>query len=355
MTASLAAARESIKKLVSQKDLDTKNGISLLSVKHHILLSYLQSLVLVTSHRVLGHTLTDRSPPPQPFSSPERTPRGAKPGDFVDNMVEGRIVLEKVKALENKMRYQIDKLVRLAEESPKADGDEVVNDPLAFGPNPQNLMDQGDSGGEGAESGDGGDDGGGGGGGRGDGIYRPPRLAPVPYTEERKGKKDRRAPIPSALAQLSHLDPHIESTSGLGAMPTLQSSRARELARMTEFEEENFTRLVMKKKDAKRRRRDEEDVALGGTGALAGRRRAAGAGLEDEFADVLRAVGRKRDGKVGDGYEELRMRAKKGDLLERARTRPREDVEEGPREKKKGRFEKERKTVTKKLAGKMRR
>lgn len=182
------------------------------------------------------------------------------------------------------------------------------------------------------------------------GVYRPPKLAPVPYTEDTRSKRDRdrRKPIPTALAQLgqSAFDPHVESTSGLGNVPALQSARAKELARMTEFEEENFTRLVMKKKDEKRRRRDEEDLALGGTGAglapgAKGRGRR-GVGLEDEFADVLKSVGRRRESAVGDGYEELRQRGKKADVLARSRGRGREDVEaeQGPR-RKKGRFEKD--------------
>lgn len=35
-------------------------------------------------------------------------------------MVEGRLVLEKVKILEERLRYQIDKLVRLAKEDQNA-------------------------------------------------------------------------------------------------------------------------------------------------------------------------------------------------------------------------------------------
>jgi hypothetical protein len=33
-------------------------------------------------------------------------------------MIEGRVVLEKIKVLESRMRYQIEKLVRVAEEVP---------------------------------------------------------------------------------------------------------------------------------------------------------------------------------------------------------------------------------------------
>ena len=108
-------------------DLDTKDGISLLSLKHHLLLSYLQSLVLVSSHRALGHTLDDRSPPAQPFSSVDRDARGSGAGDLVDSMVEGRVVLEKIKVLEGRMRYQIEKLVRVAEEVPSSSSQNVID------------------------------------------------------------------------------------------------------------------------------------------------------------------------------------------------------------------------------------
>ena len=38
-------------------------------------------------------------------------------GDLVDSMIEGRIVLEKINVLEGRMRYQIEKLVRAAEDT----------------------------------------------------------------------------------------------------------------------------------------------------------------------------------------------------------------------------------------------
>ena len=189
------------------------------------------------------------------------------------------------------------------------------------------------------------------------GVYRPPKLVPMPYTGETtttaKSKKDRQSTfVPSALAQLrGGSDPYAETSSGLGGVPALQSARAKELARMTEFEEENMTRLMMTKKEAKRRKRDEEDVALGGTGAnlAAGARGRGkrGVGLEDEFADVLRSVGSGEGKRKRDGYQELRDRGRKKDALERAKTRMRDGPgvdelaqERGPRTKK-GRFEKD--------------
>lgn len=347
MRESMVSVRRVVQSLQEKKDtpeLDTKSGISLLSVKHHLMLSYLQSLTLVSSRRAAGDSLIERTPPSLSFSASDRGPRGSGVGDRVDSLIEARVALEKIKMLEGRMQYQIEKLVRVAEEATTSN-ENVVNDPLAFRPNPAALMDQG-SGSEDEEEGVK--------GAERDGVYRPPKLAPVPYTESRKDKeKSRRAPIPSALSTLSHLDPtkpYVESTSGLGSTPALMSQRARELHRMTEFEEENMTRLVMKKREAKRRKQDEEDLALGGTGAASGRR-GRGGGFNDEFADILKSVGRSRNGALGDGYEELRQRGKKADVLARSRTRGADDDDlqgdDGPKPRKRSRFEKEVKAAKK--------
>lgn len=236
-------------------------------------------------------------------------------------------------------------------------------DPLAFRPNPQALMDA-ESDAEEADEDYKGD------GGKDDGVYRPPKVAPMPYTESTgkgKDKKARRAPAPATLAALAHLDParpHAESTSGLGGLTNSTagdpeaSRRARDVRRMTEFEEENFTRLVLKKSEERRRRRDEEDIALGGTPGMArsGRRRG---GLEDEFGDILRSVGRPREGRIGDGYEELREKGKKEGVLGRARKRGDTvddlDASEGePMMRKRSRFDREVKAAKKRVNAKRR-
>jgi U3 small nucleolar ribonucleoprotein protein LCP5 len=108
-------------------DLEAKDGISLLSLKNHLMMSYLHSLALLIPHRILGHTLLDRTPPSEPFSSAQRSARGTGAGDLVDSIVEGRIVLEKVKVLEGRMKYQIEKLVRLATENTATVDSNVAN------------------------------------------------------------------------------------------------------------------------------------------------------------------------------------------------------------------------------------
>jgi len=228
-----------------------------------------------------------------------------------------------------------------------------IPDPLAFRPNPQNLVNNDGSEGDSEKDGDEDAD-----EAIHDGIYRPPKLAPMPYVESATDKRSKRQPIPKSLSNLIHQDPsrpYVESTSGLGFTPALASDRAREIQRITEFEEENFTRLVMKKKDARKRQRDEEDLALGGSGSSKGRRR--GRGLEDEFEDILRSVGRPKTGAIGDGYEELRQKGKKSDVFSRSRMRSRAEVESGGEEvpqTKRTRFERERRTLNKRMASRAR-
>ncbi|KAJ7063511.1 hypothetical protein C8F01DRAFT_1133307 [Mycena amicta] len=347
MTTSFATVRTVINALRQQDNLNTADGISLLSLKHQLLLSYLQSILLISSHRAIGHTLTERAPPAEPFSTQDRSQRGADCGDLVDSTVETRVVLDKVKALEGRLRYQIEKLVRTAQEPEKA-ASAVIDDPLAFRPNPQNLVDGGDLDGSVSGREDGmihGD--------AEDGIYRPPRLAPVPYTGGPKSKaRDRRPPpVPTALRNLQDQSlPHVESTTGLGTTPSFSSGRANYLKRLQAYEEDNFGRVVLGKNQERQRRRDEEDLALGAElgGARGGGKNRRRGGLEDEFSDVLRNVERGgRASHLGDGYDDLRKSGRKN-AFERAKVnvRARDDGDdEDERTKKRSRFEQERKSV----------
>ncbi|PVG02170.1 hypothetical protein CPB86DRAFT_804857 [Serendipita vermifera] len=344
MTKSLVDTRQVVKTLLEKRnteDFDIKDGISLLSLKNQVMISYIHALTLLSSHRVLGHSLLDRTPPTQPFQHPQREPRGSKAGDLVDSLIEGRVILEKEKVLETRMRYQIDKLVRAAA-GPTSNRE--TEDPLSFRPNPDNFIQPEDEhGNDGEASG-------------ADEVYRPPKVAPMPYNEP-NAKERRKSKAPATLSSLAYLDPstpHQESTSGLGGASKRgvisTSSRARELARMTEYEESNMTRLVLNKKEAKRRRQDEENIALGGSGlgSTLGRGRARGAGLADEFGDLLRERDRPRG--MADGYEELRARGKKKSAFERSKAREvsgHDHHEEGERPRKRSRFHQELKKFKK--------
>lgn len=353
MTASIVSAHAVLRTLLDKhrEDPDASNlkdGISLLSMKNFTLMSYLHSLTLLSSHRVLGHSLLDRTPPSESFASSSRKARGSDAGDLVDSLVEGRAILEKTKNLEVKMKYQIDKLVRMAKDAPShGAGPGVISDPLAFKPNPNNLVDTTRTSHQDDEEGKrlGRDD------STRDEIYRPPRIAPVHFDEDagRSSKRRREGPLPTALASLANYNPsnpYVESSSGLGNDITAVSNRQKKLNDMTRFEEEHMTRLVMKKSDARRRLRDEHDAALGGSGNT-GRFGRAG-DFEGEFAEVLRSIDRGSKSKSGDGYESLRTKGKKGSLVERSRghIRKQDDLDfgddgEDSRWKKKSRFEKD--------------
>jgi len=87
------------------------------------MISYIHAATLLSVQRALGHSLDSRSLPNRSFGDRERDLRGHEGGDLVDSLSEGRVILDKVKALELRMRYQIEKLMRLAEEpetAPKA-------------------------------------------------------------------------------------------------------------------------------------------------------------------------------------------------------------------------------------------
>lgn len=95
----------------------------------------------------------------------------------IGQLVELRTVMEKIKPLEQKLQYQIDKLVRTANTGQTSKGD-----PLRFKPNPASML----GGNMGAD--DAGDD-----EGRQD-VYRPSKIAPVHYEEpqDKKRKQEER-------------------------------------------------------------------------------------------------------------------------------------------------------------------
>ncbi|KAJ3204293.1 hypothetical protein HDU67_009653 [Dinochytrium kinnereticum] len=160
---------------VDSGELDTFNGVSLLELKIHGLLGYVTDLALYCLLKIQGQKL-------------ESNP-------VVDRLIEHRIVLERTRPLEQKLKYQIDKLLRAVatsvydkvNEDIQADQPSTLDgaDPLQFKPNPSNLASAGSSRGDlfvydsavlipleqQGETAN-------------DGIYRPPKVAPVPYEEQ---------------------------------------------------------------------------------------------------------------------------------------------------------------------------
>ncbi|KTG38205.1 hypothetical protein cypCar_00001077 [Cyprinus carpio] len=146
--------RDLIKK-VREKAYQTSKGLSFLDLKYHLLLFYLQDITHLISLKTEGESLKDNS--------------------AIHRLVTIRTVLEKMRPLDQKLKYQIDKLVRTA-----VTGSLAENDPLHFRPNPQNLVSKLS---ESENSDDEGE------GGKSKGVkepsasrkYIPPRIAPMHY------------------------------------------------------------------------------------------------------------------------------------------------------------------------------
>lgn len=103
-----------IRRRTATDDLDYSSGISLLSLKNHLLLSYLQHIVALFSLKLSAKSLTGSD----------------RAQGVVAHLVKLRVVLEKIAPLEQKLKYQIEKLVRKADqfdEQGAQNEDEVLN------------------------------------------------------------------------------------------------------------------------------------------------------------------------------------------------------------------------------------
>ncbi|KAJ2363168.1 hypothetical protein IW150_006810, partial [Coemansia sp. RSA 2607] len=85
---------DGLRERVSSGDLATGQGVSFLEVKQHTLLSYLSNLSFVTLLKLHGQAIEGH--------------------EAVWQLIEDRTVLEKMKPLEQRLKYQIDKLLRTA-------------------------------------------------------------------------------------------------------------------------------------------------------------------------------------------------------------------------------------------------
>ncbi len=210
-------------------------GNSLLKVKNLLLLEYLTNLAYVYLKKTSGSKVA---------------------GDAaVERLVEVRTVLEKLRPLEQKLRYQLDKAVKAAEEGVSQD------DPLRFRANPDQLMsklnEDGDSDGEGDE-------------GEGDdvmasqasGKYVAPKHVPAffdegdgegnPTNEVAKSKKQVLSKSMIEDLKRQHLDTPEEIFEQEDVLRKRQLQALKERER---YEEDNFMRLPLTKKAKRGSRR----------------------------------------------------------------------------------------------------
>lgn len=322
-------------------DLDYSSGISLLSLKNHLLLSYMQHLVALFSLKLSSESLTGSE----------------QAKGVVAHLVKLRVVLEKIAPLEQKLKYQIEKLVRKADQfddQGAQNEEEVLNGeytrcpaPLlqltaTDTPNPARSLQtrwhsdrirqtsystercrrtktrkrRNSAPGSTARRGS----------PRCLMSKRPPKVRIVSEVPNKSsyspfvssaGKKKREAAQQNShlLSDMSHSmlsgTPYAEATSGLSVSydPSLKSGAKARLDKILEYETSNFRRLGKSKKDERDRRRMEEEVAFGGLGAGKGGKRRLG-GFGAEFDDLLGhgadgTTSRKGEKRKAAAYEQM--------------------------------------------------
>ncbi|KAM7000944.1 neuroguidin [Passerculus sandwichensis] len=116
--AEVAAHGREMLRRVRGGQLDTRQGVSLLEVRAQALLGYLQDLALLVGAKARGESL-----------------RSA--GAARERLLETRVVLEKLRPLEQRLKYHLEKLLRAA-----ASGGRGAEDPLSFRPAPSNMAAQ---------------------------------------------------------------------------------------------------------------------------------------------------------------------------------------------------------------------
>ncbi|KAJ9626479.1 hypothetical protein H2203_004111 [Taxawa tesnikishii (nom. ined.)] len=260
--------------------LPSENGITLLDAKNELFLSYLQALALRNLEVIRS---VKKHISAQNGDAEDTTEKDQKLDDqIVKDLVKHRVYLEKgVRPLEDRLKYQIDKVVRAADDEERAatqkanpavttnghvdkdqaDGaseesdedeeeeEEEINE-LAYRPNPsafarpavaatasakKNAIPE-------------------------DGIYRPPRItATAMPTTERREARDRR-PTKSAtideyinteLSTAPVAEPSIGSTIVAGGRRNKGARERADEAERREYEETNLTRLPAQSKKEK--------------------------------------------------------------------------------------------------------
>ncbi|KAK9117834.1 hypothetical protein Scep_015927 [Stephania cephalantha] len=154
---------DSLTPKVKENKFPTVDGITYLEAKHLLLLSYCQSIVYYLLRKAKG-LLIEGHP-------------------VARNLVEIRLFLEKIRLIDKKLEYQIQKLVRgagnamenAASDEKKARASKTMEDPLKYLPNPdmleKSIEAEKDS----------------------DAIYRPPKFAPTTMEEDKMSKQEKQA------------------------------------------------------------------------------------------------------------------------------------------------------------------
>lgn len=218
-----------IEKVKSGVDTSNEKGISFLEMKNSLLLRYISNLTFVMLKKCHGKKIE---------------------GDAsIERLVKLRTVMEKVRPIDQKLRYQVDKLLNIAE-----NGVGVENDPLRFRPNPDNLdVEDGDDSDDGADKS---------GGGAKGAKYVAPKNVPQHFDgdktaeeveQEATNARKKHNLSKSLIEDLKRQ--HLDTPEEVHHNTEVKKSKMIEMEReRTRYEEDNFIRLPMKKAEGKKKR-----------------------------------------------------------------------------------------------------
>ncbi|KAL5226871.1 hypothetical protein ABZP36_015136 [Zizania latifolia] len=231
---------EALTRKVKKNQLPTSGGIGYLEAKHHLLLSYCQDIVYYLLRKAKGLSV-DGHP-------------------VVRSLVEIRLFLEKIRPIDKKMEYQIQKLTNAADGA--ATQEKVLNaetknkgrhqddeDPLKYRPNPDMMDTKSDPAGQ-----------------DNDGIYHPPKFMPATMDDDDKRLKQA-SRRDKALTRMATENPYIKEiiddaadrpeewkeTAGDESREFTKYIRLRE--KQEKQEEELFTRAPLTKRDKQTEKR----------------------------------------------------------------------------------------------------
>ncbi|KAI5926177.1 hypothetical protein F4810DRAFT_655810 [Camillea tinctor] len=291
LTQSLTSAVEATPKITGIEPTD--DGVSLLDVKNELLLSYLQNLVFLILLKIRNAKANAGKFDSDSNAGEDAAASASDLSDtVVKKLVELRLYLDKgVRPLEEKLRFQLDKILRAAEDADRSEqaaleakeAESSDSDSSGSDSDSGNSEEEEDAGGAGsrknlsakqfaptfntftqpaapvgmaAASQD------------KTGVYRPPKITPtVMPTTARRAERTERRPLKSATMDefVSHelssaplAQPSVGTMIVSGGRKVKTAAERAEEDRRREYEESNFVRLPKEsKKDRQQRNRVE--------------------------------------------------------------------------------------------------
>ncbi|XP_068621169.1 neuroguidin [Battus philenor] len=220
---------------VRNGEVSTDKGLSFLEMKYQMLLSYLINLTYIVLRKCSGERIE---------SDPS-----------IDRLVEIRTVLEKIRPIDSKLKYQIDKLVKTA-----VVGSVTEDDPQSYHANPDNLVSKIDNSNENTSDESDMED------TRKDknksNIYVPPKLAAVHFDEstskidsEKKNKEKSKKQFLNSSVMRELREEYSEAPIEVTTGNHVKHSISKYEQEKTEYEENYLTRLPVTKAEKNRRRK----------------------------------------------------------------------------------------------------